>query len=131
MALNPITQAEERKGGKGGLFGKIGMGVGGLVGAIAGTYAGNPVGGAMAGASTGGALGGMAGNAIDPGKYVQTESLPLSRMENRPNVQLANLVDSHKALLGSNEFTLPEKEELSNSVFLPTIAKLKQNLGVA
>lgn len=131
MALTPINPIEERKGGKGGLFGKIaGTAVGGVAGGIAGIYTGNPYGGAIAGASIGGAAGGAIGSAIDPVKYSEGQSVPLSAMEKKPNVQLAGLVESQKALMESDRFSLPEKEELNQTTFAPTIARLKESMGV-
>lgn len=132
MALSPIQTVTERKQGKGGLVGKIaGTGIGAIAGGIAGFYAGNPYGGAVAGAGLGGAAGGAIGNAVDPSKVVESDTVPLSRMENKPEIQLANLQDSQKALMETNHFTMPEKEELNQTVYAPTIAKLKQQMGVA
>lgn len=130
MALNPIADVTQRKAG-GGLFGKVaGTVVGGVAGAIGGTFAGNPVGGAMLGASLGGAAGGMIGNAVNPGSVSNGGNAPLSAMEKKPNVQLAGLVESQKALMESDKFSLPEKEELNQTTFAPTIARLKESMGV-
>jgi hypothetical protein len=129
VALNPIQPiAEVKKGG--GLFGKVaGTVIGGVAGAVGGTFAGNPVGGAMLGASLGGAAGGMIGNAVNPGKVIEGNNVSLSAMEQKPTVQLAQLVDSQKALMDDPRFSLPEKEELNQTTFAPTIAKLKQHIG--
>jgi hypothetical protein len=122
MALTPINEVAVKKGGKGGLFGKI---AGTVVGGVAGALTGNPA-LAVSGASLGGSLGGTIGEVADPTKVSQNEQVPLSRMANDPKVQMAQLVDAQKALMSSNRFTLPEKEELNQSVFSPTLQKLKQ-----
>lgn len=126
MALNPVNVSPKvkRSGGKGGLFGKI---AGGVVGGIAGAFAGNPI----AGASIGSAVGGTVGSIADPvkEKVVGETQVPLSTMADQPGVKLASLVDTQKDLMQSPDFTEPEKEELMNSVFNPTIMALKKRIG--
>jgi hypothetical protein len=96
--------------------------LGGAVGALAGPQ------GAMMGSSLGGSLGGAVGQAADPAK-VSGGGVPLTAMEKNPEIQLAQLVDAQKALMEDPSFTLPEKEELSKSVFTPTIEQLKKRMG--
>lgn len=122
MALNDVVQYPEVKKGKGGLFGKI---AGTVLGAIPGVVTGNPA-LAVSGAGMGGQLGGAVGEVADPSKVKQAENVPLQRMADRPNVQLAQLVDAQKALMKSTELTIPQKEELNQTVFAPTITKLQQ-----
>lgn len=127
MALNDVVQYPEVKKGKGGLFGKI---AGTVIGAIPGVVTANPA-LAVSGAGMGGQLGGAVGEVADPSKVKQAENVPLQRMADRPNVQLAQLVDAQKALMKSTELTIPQKEELNQTVFVPTIAKMKQFTEVA
>lgn len=102
------------KRGGGGLWGKVGMGVGTLVGAGAGLLAsgGNPM-GAMTGASLGGSVGqlagGYAGEKADPsragGARPETNPIQGKRLNiamDIPEVQMAQMQRSKELLAKSN-----------------------------
>lgn len=127
MALNNVVipQKQKQSGGKGGLFGQI---AGTAIGGAAGAFIGGPA-GAMQGASLGGSIGGAVGNAADPAKLSMAGGNKLQVMENEPGVKLASLVDAQKTMLASPDFTEPQKQELTNTVFAPTIDALRKRMG--
>lgn len=129
MALNPVNIPQKKKSG--GLFGKVLGGIGAVGGGVAGAFAGGPL-GAIKGASTGAGLGKMVGDVVDPAKGGQQQrGVGLSRMADDPEVKLAQLAESRKALMESAEIPEPDRIELEQNVFNPAMDALKKRLGRA
>jgi len=116
MALSPIQLKPKRKGGKGGLIGKI---AGGIIGAIGGALAPatggtSALAGAAAGSALGGTAGGLVGEAADPlretgGKGVGT----LSRVSKvNPEVMVAQIADGQRELARLPDVSATEKQTL-------------------
>ena len=123
--MNPInTPPPKKKGGSGGLLGKI---IGGVAGAIGGTFVGNPIGGATLGAS----VGGLAGGAIDPGKIVESPQGPTSletAMKHDPALQIGALTNAQEALRTSDMH--PDDALSMNSYFDEVKNKLANKLNM-
>lgn len=127
MALTPIVTPNKKKSG--GLFGKILTGVGAVGGGVLGAFAGGPA-GAISGASAGAALGNRLGGVVDPVKGGgQGPAVGLGRMAKDPEVQLAQLAESRKALMESADIPEPDRLELENNIFLPAMEAARNRLG--
>lgn len=114
MALKPINQVQAVDEGSGGIGGLAGQIAGGVIGAVGGSFTpAGPIGGFAAGST----LGGMAGSAADQPATVSgggTQPQLMSAASQFPEVQMATLVDGKKALMGSTEFSQPQKQLLSS-----------------
>lgn len=128
--INPLRKDEEGSGGLGGLIGKIGgAALGGLAVALAPATFGATLPAALATIGAGSTLGGIGGNLSDTQDKSQVIQ-PVGQIHaagQLPEVQLANLADSKKALYQAPDMSIGQKDALA-PIYDQASAALKRSL---